>query len=148
MQTSQAKLLEIERKFNVPVEQLFNAFTNSESLKEWWWPQGLYADQVEVDFHEGGKYFFNMKGSEQGGGGMAGQFEEIIENERIVMTDNFADAQGKIISAQEAKMPGEWPKVGYITFEFDAVDENTSRFKLYQEGIPNEMHQDLSLIHI
>src|SRR4051812_4025534 len=66
----QSKLLEIERPFKVPVDQLFAAFTTPEALKNWWWPNGLYTDRVEFDFREGGKYFINMKGFDQGGGGM------------------------------------------------------------------------------
>ncbi|MFM6928301.1 MAG: SRPBCC family protein [Bdellovibrio sp.] len=141
--TPQSKLLKIERKFNVPVDQLFNAFTTSESIKAWWWPQGLYADKAEVDFHEGGRFFISMKGSpDLGGGGMTGQFEEILNNKRIIMTDNFANDQGQPISAKEAKMPGDWPAQGFITFEFAALDDNTSHFNLYQEGVPNELQDD------
>jgi hypothetical protein len=33
------------------------------------------------------------------GGGMTGQFEELTENERIVMSDQFADENGRAISA-------------------------------------------------
>src|SRR5437868_14586671 len=89
--TSQSKLIEIVREFSVPVGQLFEAFTSSEVLKIWWWPKGLYSDHVEIDFREGGKFFINMKGFERGGSGMTGNFEEIVKNERIVMTDQFAD---------------------------------------------------------
>ncbi|MDD4974110.1 MAG: SRPBCC domain-containing protein [Bacteriovorax sp.] len=143
--TLQSKLLEIEHKFKVPIDQLFEAFTTSEALKNWWWPEGLYSDHIEMDFREGGKYFINMKGfnrSDSGGGGMTGQFEEIIDNKRIVMTDQFADEKGRAISAEEAKMPGTWPKRGYITFDFDSVDDNTSNLKLSQAGIPNEVQKD------
>jgi uncharacterized protein YndB with AHSA1/START domain len=140
--TPQAKLLIIEREFDVPVEQLFEAFATAENVKIWWWPKGLYADHVDLDFREGGKFFINMKGFDQGGDGMTGRFEKIVENESIVMTDQFADEKGNAISAKEANMPGEWPEVGYITFEFSAVDENTSRFHLSQEGVPNELQKD------
>lgn len=140
--TDQAKLLEVTREFSVPVEQLFAAFTDSESLKIWWWPKGLHADRVDIDFREGGRYFINMKGFEKGGGGMTGKFEEIVENERIVMTDQFADEEGHAISAKEAQMPGTWPETIYITFEFESFDENTSGFQLSQEGIPNSMQED------
>ena len=141
--TPQSKLLEIERKFHVPVNQLFQAFASPEALKKWWWPRGLYSDRIDLDFKVGGKYFINMKGNaDLGGGGMTGEFEEIVANERIVMTDNFADDSGRPISAAEAKMDGVWPKVGYITFEFEAVDDKTSRFKLFQEGIPETMLKD------
>ncbi len=140
--TSQAKLLELTRDFSVPIEQLYAAFTDGEVIKEWWWPKGLHADRVEFDFHEGGRYFINMKGFEKGGGGMTGRFEEIILNQLIVMTDQFADENGKPISAKEAKMPGSWPDLIYITFEFEANDENSSSLHLYQTGIPNEVQKD------
>jgi uncharacterized protein YndB with AHSA1/START domain len=140
--TPQSKLLVIERKFNVPVDQLFNAFTASEALKSWWWPKDLYSDQIEIDFREGGKYFINMKGSDVGSCGMTGEFEEIVQNKRLVMTDQFSDGNGRPISPKEAKMPGEWPELLYITFEFASVDENTSRFTLFHQGIPNEAQED------
>ncbi len=138
-----SRLLEIERKFYVPVEKLFQAFSTSDAIKAWWWPKELYTDKVDYDFREGGKYYINMKGNApMGGGGMTGVFEEIVENKRIVMTDGFADEKGKEISAKEAKMPGEWPKQCYITFEFEVVGPDQSRFKLSQQGIPNELQTD------
>lgn len=138
----QSKLLVIERKFHVPVDQLYDAFKNVEALKVWWWPKGLHSDHIDFDFREGGRYFINMKGLDVGGGGMTGQFVEIVEKERIVMTDQFADAEGHPITAQEAKIPGVWPELIYITFDFGQVDENTSRFTLFQQGIPNEAQKD------
>jgi uncharacterized protein YndB with AHSA1/START domain len=140
--TPQPPLLELQRQFTVPVEKLFDAFTSSEAVKIWWWPKDLYADRVDLDFSEGGKYFFNMKGFEQGGGGMTGRFEEIVKNKRIVMTDQFADAQGNPISAQEAKMPGDWPEMIHITFDFESVGDETSRLKLSQTGIPSIVQED------
>lgn len=142
LSTPQAKLLEIERTFSVPVETLFSAFTSSEALKMWWWPKGMYADRIDFNFREGGEYFINMKGFDGGGGGMTGRFEEIIPNERIVMTDQFADANGRAISAAEAGMPGVWTDLIYITFEFESLGENSSRFHLSQNGIPNELQAD------
>lgn len=140
--TPQTRLIEIDRQFNAPVSRLFNAFKTSESLKSWWWPKGLFADRIDLDFREGGTYFINMKGFDRGGGGMTGQFQEITDNERIVMTDQFADENGRAISAQEAKMPGVWPEVAYVTFEFEAIDENSSRLLLSQEGIPAELYEE------
>lgn len=138
----QAKLLEIERKFDVPVETLFKSFTSPEALKIWWWPKGMYADRIDYDFREGGEYFINMKGFDGGGGGMTGHFEEIVPNERIVMTDQFADENGRAISAAEANMPGIWTDLIYITFEFESLGDNSSCFHLSQNGIPNELQEE------
>ena len=138
----QFKAIEIRREFNFPVARLFEAFKTSQALKAWWWPKAFHADRVDIDFREGGKYFINMKGFERGGGGMTGQFEEIMENKRIVMTDHFADEDGQAISAKEAKMPGTWPDLIQITFEFESVDGSRSRFQLSQTGIPDEMQKE------
>ncbi|QLY26693.1 SRPBCC domain-containing protein [Bdellovibrio sp. KM01] len=140
--TPQSRLLMLDRAFDVPVAELFKAFSTSEALKAWWWPQGLYADRVDIDFRVGGRVFINMKGYEKGGGGMTSTYEEIVENKRIVMTDQFADETGKAITPQEAQMPGEWPEMGYITLEFLAEGADDSRLALYQEGMPNELQED------
>lgn len=140
--TPHSELIVMDRNFNVPVQKLFKAFTTAEVLKIWWWPKGLWADNIDLHFREGGKYFINMKGYEKGGGGMTGEFETIIENECIVMTDQFSDENGNPVSAEKAQMPGVWPKLIFITFDFESVDENTSRFKLSQQGIPNELQKD------
>lgn len=140
--TPQSKLLKIEREFKAPVDRLFDAFTTAEAIKVWWWPKNLYADRVDYDFREGGLYLINMKGLDKGGGGMVGQFEEIIENKRIVMSDRFADENGKPISAEEAKVEGVWPELIYITLEFSSNGENASQLNLSQQGVPNEMQKD------
>ena len=140
--TPESKLLELDRKVNVPVDRLFAAFSSPDALRAWWWPKGLHADRIDLDFREGGKYFINMKGFDRGGGGMTGEIEEIVENERIVMSDRFADEEGRAISAEEAKVPGVWPEKVFITFDFTTLDEKSSRVKLSQQGIPNEGQKD------
>lgn len=140
--TPVSRLLVIDRQFEVPLETLFAAFSRGEALKEWWWPEGMYADHVEWDFRNGGRYFINMKGYEKGGNGMAGVIEEVVQNERIVMTDQFANEKGQPISGKEADMPGEWPERGYITFEFESRGDRSCGFKLSQEGVPNELQEE------
>jgi uncharacterized protein YndB with AHSA1/START domain len=139
------KLLEIRREFQVPVARLFEAFATADVVKAWWWPNGLHAERIDYDFREGGRYFISMKGQVQGkdaSGGMTGEFEEIVNKERIVMTDSFADEKGRAISAQDAGMPGQWPEQISITFEFETASKEASRFRLAQQGIPDEMQKD------
>ena len=139
------KLLEIRREFHVPVARLFAAFATAEDLKAWWWPNGLHADRIDIDFREGGRYFISMQGQVEGkavSGGMTGEFQTIVENQRIVMTDSFADENGRAISAKEAGMPGQWPEQILITFEFEAAGTDASRFRLAQQGIPDELQKD------
>lgn len=142
--TPQSRLLEVTHDFNVPVVQLFEGFKTSAAIKTWWWPQSLSVGPIEYNFRQGGNYFISMTGAiePQGNGGMTGTFEEIVDNKRIVMSDHFADDKGRAISAKDAKMPGVWPEVVYITFDFESTDANSSRVTLSQEGIPNELQKD------
>jgi uncharacterized protein YndB with AHSA1/START domain len=134
-------LLVIERQFHAPLEELYNAFKTAEAIKVWWWPNNLHVADIDYDFQVGGNYFISMKGSNQNGG-MKGQFEEISPSRRIVMSDEFADKEGRAISAAEAGMPGNWPAKCYITFDFSSANDEVSILKLSQEGIPNEMQKD------
>ncbi|MGZ3690476.1 MAG: SRPBCC family protein [Pseudobdellovibrio sp.] len=135
--------IEIRRQFAVSVKKLFQAFTSAEALKAWWWPKDLYADKVNLDFKIGGRYFINMQGSTKGGGaGMTGQFTEIIENRRIVMTDQFANEQGQAITAKEANMAGDWPATATIILEFDDLENDRSQLHLIQNGIPFDVQED------
>jgi uncharacterized protein YndB with AHSA1/START domain len=140
--TPKSDLIQMQRDFDVPVERLFAAFKTPDAIKSWWWPKGLYSDRVEMDFRNGGHYFISMKGVDRGGAGMTGNFEEIVENSRIVMTDYFSDQNGHRISAAEANMPGDWPEEAYVTFEFSPLAGNKSRLMMYQQGIPNELQDD------
>lgn len=141
--TPNSRLLKIERRFSTPVSSLYSAFTTPDSLMAWWWPEGLHSDRIDLNFTEGGSYFINMKDAKTAqGGGMTGRFELIKKDQLIVMEDRFADKNGNAISAREANMPGEWPEICYITFQFEPVGENASRLILFQEGIPNETQDD------
>jgi uncharacterized protein YndB with AHSA1/START domain len=140
--TSQSQLIVIERDFSAPIEKVFDAFINPETLKIWWWPKGLYSDYIEMDFREGGKFFINMKGISGKGGGMTGEFEEIVKNERIVISDQFADEKDQPLTAKDVDMPGEWPEKVYTTYEFSSIDANKTHFKLSQQGVPNEAQRD------
>jgi uncharacterized protein YndB with AHSA1/START domain len=140
--TPESDLLVIQRTFNVPVEDLYLTFTTPEDIQAWWWPQGLFADKLEYDFREGGHYFIRWKSDDGKFGGMSGEFEEIVNNKRIVMAGGFADENGRAISAQQAGMSGVWPETGYITFEFNADRDGVSRVTLSQQGVPNEGQKD------
>jgi uncharacterized protein YndB with AHSA1/START domain len=140
--STQSQLLVVTRDFQVSVKDLFNAFTNSDAIKQWWWPNGLHTERVDFNFSEGGIYFIDMVGSPDASGGMTGRFEKIVDQKCIVMSDHFADRQGRAITAKEANMPGDWPETVYITFDFEDRGSQGSRVTLSQQGIPNELQRD------
>lgn len=73
-----------KRKFNVPVELLFKAWSQPQHLKEWWGPDGFTNTFYEFDFRPEGKWRFTMYGPDGKNYENESVFEIIRENELIV----------------------------------------------------------------
>src|SRR5690242_9388241 len=106
--------LTIERIFDAPVAKVWEAWTDPEILKKWWGPKDFTAPSIQNDLRVGGKYLYCMHGS--AGPGMpaqdywsTGTYLEVVPMQKIVATDNFADADGNIIKPESVGMPGDWP---------------------------------------
>src|SRR2546422_847950 len=93
--------LTIERVFDAPVEEVWNAWTEPEMFKKWWGPKDFTSPHATIDPKVGGKYLVSMKGpagtpfdKEMWS---TGTYEEIIPMQKIVVTDSFADEQGNVV---------------------------------------------------
>jgi uncharacterized protein YndB with AHSA1/START domain len=51
------KKLKVEREFDAPVAQVWNAWTQPELLDQWWAPKPWKANTKSMDFREGGRWF-------------------------------------------------------------------------------------------
>jgi len=110
----------LERTFNAPRALVFEAFSKPEHLKHWWGPRGWTLPVCNVDFRPGGSWLYCMKCEDERQEGFYGMeawgkaiYLEIVEPERIVMEDYFADSEGN---------PVEGMPISISTIEF--VEEN------------------------
>ena len=103
----------VERVFAAPREEVWRAWTTPEIIKQWWGPEGFYAPSIKVDLKVGGQYIYAMHGpaGSQWDRDMysGGVFEEIIPNRKLVATDYFADANGKMVDPAEYGMDPDFP---------------------------------------
>ncbi len=145
---SGTKTLTITRTFDAPREKVWKAWTTPEHVKQWWGPQGFSAPEATIDFREGGTYLYCMRGGPDMGPfankdfWSTGTYKEIVPMERIVATDNFADAHGNVISPNDAGMPGEWPEEMTVTVTFADAGEGKTKITLVHTGHPAEMAKD------
>jgi uncharacterized protein YndB with AHSA1/START domain len=51
----------LTRVFDAPVEQVWNAWRDSEIVKQWWGPLGFTCPVAEMDFREGGTSLVCMR---------------------------------------------------------------------------------------
>src|SRR5215218_3622198 len=95
--TQQATELVIERVLDAPRDRVWQAWTDPEHVKKWWGPKDFTAPSIESDFREGGKYLYCMKSPDGQEYWSTGTFQEIVPQERIVVTDSFADEKGNVV---------------------------------------------------
>ncbi len=129
--------------FDAPPETVWKAWTEPERVKHWWGPKGFTAAVSKLDFRVGGTYLYCMRSPDGQDFWSTGEYREIIKNQRIVATDNFADEEGNIVPASHYGMSGKWPLELLVTLKFQEQDGRT-RFTLQHEGIPSGENRDLA----
>lgn len=87
----------MERIFDAPRELVFKAFSECERLAHWWGPKGWTLPVCKMDFRPGGVWLYCMRGPEGEESCGKAVYREIVEPERIVYTDAFADAEGNVL---------------------------------------------------
>lgn len=131
------KELVITRTFDAPRERIWKAWTEPNEMKRWWGPKDFSAPSIMMDFRVDGKYLYCMRSAEGEDFWSTGKYKEIIPMEKIVSTDNFADAKGNIVSAASLGLPGNWSKELLITITFEDAGNDKTKMTLHHDGLPS-----------
>ncbi|WP_394940170.1 SRPBCC domain-containing protein [Psychromicrobium sp. YIM B11713] len=87
----------ISASFKAPRELVFRAHSESELLRQWWGPEGFPVSNSTMDFRVGGTWLYSMRSAESGEEFWSkAVYHEIVVPEKIVWTDAFCDAEGKV----------------------------------------------------
>lgn len=138
---TKTKPVVIKRTFHHPINKIWEAWSVPATFKKWWGPNDFTCPEAHIDFRVGGKILACMKAKDGKETWSTGIYKEIIPQKKIVVTDNFADNTGKVISPAEAGMPGNWGSELLITVEFND-NNHITEMVLTHEGIPAEMYDD------
>lgn len=133
MATSQPLI--ITRSFGAPREKVWKAWTEPEQVKRWWGPKGFTGPVCKIDLRVGGKYLYCMRSPEGQDTWSTGTYREIIAPERLVCTDSFADAEGKVVPASHYNMNGDLPLELQVTVTLEE-EAGTTRMTLRHDGLP------------
>lgn len=82
--------------FNADVPKVWNYFTKSELLDQWWAPKPWKCETKEQDFKEGGVWLYSMVGPEGERHYAQVKYGEIMEHRSFDGTDAFCDENGNI----------------------------------------------------
>jgi len=135
--------LVITRIFDAPRELVWKAWTETERMKRWWGPKNFTAPVIKIDFRVGGKYLYCMRSPEGQDFYSTGLYREIVEPERIVHTDSFADEKGNRVSPSHYGMSGDWPAELLVTVTFEE-HEGKTKMTLRHAGIPAGQMSDMA----
>lgn len=136
-------MLYITRIFNASPEKVWEAWTDPESIKEWWGPKDFTAPSVKNNLTVGGTYLYDMKSPEGQDFWSTGVYREIVHNEKIVATDSFSDEDGNVVNASYYGMKGDWPLELEVTVTFKEEDGKT-RLTIQHAGFPDRENTDLA----
>ncbi|MGH6861451.1 MAG: SRPBCC family protein [Phyllobacterium sp.] len=84
--------LVLTRIIDAPREKLFKAWTDAELLKQWFAPLPYTTPHAELDVRPGGTSLIVMRGPDGNEFPNRGVYLEVVENEKIVVTDAFTRA--------------------------------------------------------
>ena len=92
-------IFEITRVFNATRERVWTAWSDAGQLQRWWGPKGCAIEVMRLEFRAGG--FFHYAMTFPGAPVMWGRFNyrEIVEGERIVWLNSFANENCGIVRA-------------------------------------------------
>lgn len=135
------KPINITRTFNLPINKVWQAWTEPETCKKWWGPKDFTCPYCSIDLKVGGKYLSCMRSKEGKEFWSTGVYKEIIPYKKLVCSDSFSDDKGNVIPASDLKMPGNWPLELLITATFE---ENGGKTKMVLNhiGTPPEIYDE------
>ena len=88
--------LEVKANYEVPVEKLFAAWTDSEQLKQWWKTTGYQLQDVTNDLKPGGTVRYTFENNELE---ITGEYETVEENKQLVYSWKWVSQKQELSNA-------------------------------------------------
>jgi uncharacterized protein YndB with AHSA1/START domain len=104
MESNEQQQITVNKAFEVPVEDLYQAWTEGSQLKQWWKPLGMTLTDVQNELSEGGKIAYRFEGADSQGLTIDGSYQEVKPQERLVYTWNWQFPDEKLNSAYKLEV--------------------------------------------
>ena len=127
--------IKIIREFNVTREKVWQSWTDPDKYMCWSGPKDYYTPYAKIDLRVGGKILSSMRGPDGKDIWSIGTYKEIIDQNRLVITDSFADEHGNVVPASLYGIESEFPLELEVDVTFEDLGGKT-RMTLEHCGIP------------
>ncbi len=126
----------IKRVFDAPRRRVWQAWTEPEQWKRWFGPKGFTIPSLRMNVQVGGEILYCMRSPDGKDVWGTGIYREVVEMEKIVMTDAFSDEKGNVVPPFYYDMGEEWPDDVLITVTFEELEYCTTQLTLRHSGLP------------
>jgi uncharacterized protein YndB with AHSA1/START domain len=133
----------VERRFDAPVERVFEAWSKPQLFRQWWLPSsfGMTMVSCDMDVRTGGTYRLEI-GHPSSDSPMAfhGRYLEVVPNEKIVWTNEEGGEGGQVTTVTFAP-DGEGTRLT-VSDKFpskEALDAEIGSGAM--EGMPEQLKQ-------
>jgi uncharacterized protein YndB with AHSA1/START domain len=83
------RILTIKKKFDAPIELVWEAWTEPEHVAQWWAPKGMKLKVIKHDFKVGGGWKYTVMMPDGNEFISEGEYSEIVMLKKIVTSANF-----------------------------------------------------------
>jgi uncharacterized protein YndB with AHSA1/START domain len=90
------KTITVQREFDAERSLVWDAYTKSEILDQWWAPKPWKAKTKSMDFREGGSWVYAMVGPKGEEHWAIANYSKIEPMKEFAVDDAFADSNGNI----------------------------------------------------
>jgi uncharacterized protein YndB with AHSA1/START domain len=90
------KTITVKREFAAELPLVWDAYTKSEILDQWWAPKPWQAKTKSMDFREGGKWLYSMVGPNGEEHFAIAKYKEIKFQKKFTGLDAFTDSEGNV----------------------------------------------------
>ncbi|WP_018478798.1 SRPBCC family protein [Pontibacter roseus] len=114
------KTITVKREFAAELPLVWDAYTKSEILDQWWAPKPWKSRTKTMDFREGGYWHYAMVGPEGEEHWALANYKTIEPKKRFTALDGFANADGVV----NTEMPQSKWEVSFTPKEEVTLVEN------------------------
>ena len=90
------KTINVKREFAAELPLVWNAYTQSDILDQWWAPEPWKARTKSMDFRDGGQWVYAMVGPNGEEHFALANYSNIQPQKKFTVKDAFSDAAGNI----------------------------------------------------
>jgi uncharacterized protein YndB with AHSA1/START domain len=135
--------MSLVRTFDAPVEKVWQAWSDSKLVMQWWGPKGFTCPVAKMDFREGGKSLVCMRFGKQDMYS-TWTYTKIEKYKRLEYLFHFSDKDGKQMDPATLSVPKGVPKEVPHVVVFKSLGTNKTEINFTEHGYTTEAARNIS----